>query len=272
MLDKILYDDVSSRHEYVIFSDAARKKSIPQYLDNRHIYGRISFAEDEVAFNKEVWLHEFQPLKQAPSEQIETVFTHIYQEGAWAKNQSGKGSSGVGSTAKNTKLYRDYLSQFLKTHQITSVVDLGCGDGEFSRLLDWTGIDYTGYDVVKSIIESNKEQHASSSIHFVNGNFLNMDLPQADLLVCKDVLQHLPNGDIAFFLPQLKKYKYCLITNDIDPQNLTSNNCNVDVGGYRSIDLTKPPFNLIGKKVFTFTSGMVKKQVLFIENKNLSKS
>jgi hypothetical protein len=43
--DKICYDDESYRYEYVIFSDSARKQKIPQYIDNRKIYGYISFAE-----------------------------------------------------------------------------------------------------------------------------------------------------------------------------------------------------------------------------------
>jgi glycosyltransferase involved in cell wall biosynthesis len=37
------YDDGSGRHEYVIFSASARKASVPQYLDNRQIYGYILF-------------------------------------------------------------------------------------------------------------------------------------------------------------------------------------------------------------------------------------
>lgn len=47
VLDQMCYDDESARYEYVIFSDNARKKDIPQYLDNRQIYGYISFAENE---------------------------------------------------------------------------------------------------------------------------------------------------------------------------------------------------------------------------------
>ena len=45
-LDKISYDDNSYRYEYVIFSDSARKNNIKQYLDNREVYGRVTFAED----------------------------------------------------------------------------------------------------------------------------------------------------------------------------------------------------------------------------------
>lgn len=53
VLDKICYDDESWRYEYVIFSDSARKQNIPQYIDNRKIYGYISFAETTEEFEKE---------------------------------------------------------------------------------------------------------------------------------------------------------------------------------------------------------------------------
>jgi hypothetical protein len=58
-LDKICYDDESWRYEYVIFSDSARKQNIPQYIDNRKIYGYISFAENQEEFEMESFLNTF---------------------------------------------------------------------------------------------------------------------------------------------------------------------------------------------------------------------
>jgi hypothetical protein len=59
VLDKICYDDESWRYEYVIFSDSARKHNIPQYIDNRKIYGYVSFAETKEEFEKEQFLDTF---------------------------------------------------------------------------------------------------------------------------------------------------------------------------------------------------------------------
>jgi len=50
------YDDESYRYEYVIFSDVARKNNIPQYLDNRELYGYITFCETEEDFQKNWWI------------------------------------------------------------------------------------------------------------------------------------------------------------------------------------------------------------------------
>ena len=59
VLDKIRYDDGSERYEYVIFSDCARQADIPQYLDNRLVYGYISFAENKEEFEREPFLSNF---------------------------------------------------------------------------------------------------------------------------------------------------------------------------------------------------------------------
>jgi glycosyltransferase involved in cell wall biosynthesis len=40
------YADGSSRHEYVVFSDRARKMGIPQYIDNRQVYGYLTPGDD----------------------------------------------------------------------------------------------------------------------------------------------------------------------------------------------------------------------------------
>ena len=61
-LRHLSYDDGSGRYEYVIFSHSARRSHIPQYLDTRRSYGRISFAEDHAALIAEPWFAEFQPV------------------------------------------------------------------------------------------------------------------------------------------------------------------------------------------------------------------
>jgi glycosyltransferase involved in cell wall biosynthesis len=43
-LSDLAYEDGTARHEYVIFSETARRRDIPQYLDNRQVYGYVAFA------------------------------------------------------------------------------------------------------------------------------------------------------------------------------------------------------------------------------------
>ena len=46
VLPQLNYNDGTERHEYVIFSDSARKAGIPQYFDNRQIYGYLTLTEE----------------------------------------------------------------------------------------------------------------------------------------------------------------------------------------------------------------------------------
>jgi hypothetical protein len=43
----LTYEEDSVRHEYVVFSDSARKAGIPQYIDNRQVYGYVTFGEGD---------------------------------------------------------------------------------------------------------------------------------------------------------------------------------------------------------------------------------
>ncbi|WFP65863.1 glycosyltransferase family 25 protein [Mesorhizobium sp. WSM4904] len=47
VLNELTYDDGTSRYEYVIFADSARKAGIIQYMDNRQVYGYITFGDHE---------------------------------------------------------------------------------------------------------------------------------------------------------------------------------------------------------------------------------
>jgi hypothetical protein len=46
VMPRMRYVDGSDRYEYVSFSDNCRKQNIPQYLDNRQVYGYLSLTED----------------------------------------------------------------------------------------------------------------------------------------------------------------------------------------------------------------------------------
>ena len=59
IIPEITYDDESYRYEYVIFSDSARKKQIPQYLDTREVYGYLTFAENSNKLVNEPWFLSF---------------------------------------------------------------------------------------------------------------------------------------------------------------------------------------------------------------------
>lgn len=202
-------------------------------------------------------------------EDREKTFTQIYDYGWWGKNTDGKGTSGFGSVVEHVQPYMELIQQFIDQNEITSVVDFGCGDWVLSREINWHGAIYIGVDVVKHVVEKNQKQFSNASTFFVHADGLNISLPKADLLICKDVLQHLSNEDVLLFLSQIHKFKHCIITNDIDKDTLTSDNQNIVTGSGRTLDLTQPPFNIVGEKILTFPCPPVgqldsMKQVLYI--------
>lgn len=202
------------------------------------------------------------PAAVALSGTAENVFDRIYRDRIWGTNERGVGRSGFGSTLEFTKFYRVFLQDFLAAHDIRTVVDAGCGDWEFSREIDWSGIDYLGCDIVESVIAENTRRHGAPNIHFVACDITATDLPRADLLIVKDVLQHLSNQDIERFLEQLEKYEHVLIINDVDPDTFSASNQDIRTGEYRPLDLTRPPFDLPMTKLFAWHHGGYTKLVL----------
>jgi len=126
----------------------------------------------------------------ASTEATRSAFASIYSGATWGTNDKGIGNSGTGSTLRATALYRTFLQQFLKDNHIASVVDAGCGDWEFSKAIDWTGIDYKGFDIVDAVIAADKKLYTKPNVHFFGANIVEKDLPPADLLISKHVLQH----------------------------------------------------------------------------------
>ncbi|TPJ75281.1 glycosyltransferase [Mesorhizobium sp. B2-5-13] len=47
VLIELTYEDATSRYEYVIFADSARKAGVVQYMDNRQVYGYITFGDGQ---------------------------------------------------------------------------------------------------------------------------------------------------------------------------------------------------------------------------------
>lgn len=192
--------------------------------------------------------------------EAEKAFTKIYSYGTWDES----GFSLSGSQVEVTREYMDYLQEFLKTHEIKKVVDLGCGDWAFSRYIDWEGIEYIGYDIVPSVIERNTRLFSAPNITFIYANIEEIDLPDADLVLCKDVFQHLPNTSIHHLLKKMEKYPRCIITNYIDMVKPNRNNRDIKIGYYHPISLTKAPFNVQGEVVLRFLSGIGCKETVYI--------
>ena len=175
---------------------------------------------------------------------LQLKFEDIYREDHWTNG------SGPGSLPKHTIEYRAFLSKFIAENKIEKVTDLGCGDWQSTRLMDWNGIHYVGLDVVRWIVERNNEIYGSESIEFRHFTDL-AQLPGGDLCICKEVFQHLPNDVVQAHLNVIsRRYRFALITNFVEPEE----DCNreIGIGDGRPLRLEQPPFNARGCNVFSY--------------------
>lgn len=178
---------------------------------------------------------------------MKAVFTRIHALNIW------RCGSGEGSLPEHTKSYRRFLERFIRDRQIRSVVDYGCGDWQFSRLINWDGVRYLGLDIVDSLIEHHLQTYRKDNITFEVLARTPVEFPDAELIILKDVLQHWSHQSIRLFLLKIIRYKFALITNCVNPYGPTDNRDILD-GDFRPLDLTRPPFSCEMAKVFQFTN------------------
>jgi len=175
---------------------------------------------------------------------MRAAFTAVYERADWT------GGSGPGSGEAETGIWRPFLQRYLADCDVRSVLDLGCGDWQSTRLIDWSGTAYHGIDVVPAVIEADRARYAAPPwITFRCADITTCPLPAADLVIVKEVLQHWPNADIAAFRKRLS-WRRALIVNDYDPG---LGNPDIAAGGYRPLDLAAPPFNWPVREVCQWT-------------------
>ena len=141
---------------------------------------------------------------------MKDTFTNIYDKKIW-----GKGSGTGSRMSRNSRKYIDILESIIKKYNINTICDIGCGDWEFSKYIDFSGTKYLGIDCVDSVIKNNnkkyKKKNISFKVHCIDSN----NIPSGyDLIILKDVIQHWSDKDILQLFPKiLKNNKYVFCTN-----------------------------------------------------------
>lgn len=178
--------------------------------------------------------------KQNSSIEMDTMmykFTKIYKYHKWVRG------SGRGSDKECTNEYRLLIKQIFTKYNIKTIIDFGCGDWKMLSSYNFeNNQSYTGYDIVKSVIDANKKKFARNNIEFIQIDNSLTKLKKGDIILIKDVFQHWNNENIINFIRNiLPFYKYALITNKY---NYSNNNKNIEIGSCRSLDLERAPFNM----------------------------
>lgn len=181
---------------------------------------------------------------------VAETFSEIYEKNVWG-GSDGEFYSGEGSTEKYSQKYIDAIKNFIAEKDIKRVVDLGCGDFRVASKFVFGDFHYTGCDVVPSLIEHNQKKFGGETIEFRCVNIIEDELPEGDLCLIRQVLQHLSNAEISKILENCKKYKYLIVTEHYpNPNKNIIPNLDIPHGPemrlhYDSaVFLEKPPFNL----------------------------
>lgn len=171
---------------------------------------------------------------------LQNKFTHIYDTNHWQSKQS---VSGRGAELEQTLVLRNELSQLLKKYQVTTLLDLPCGDFYWMQYVDLSGVQYVGADIVSPLIEQNRQQYQAPTIEFKVLDITSSDLPKVDLVLCRDCFIHLSYAHIRQAIANLKQSgsKYLLTTTYAN----YSLNYNIPSGSWRPVNLQKPPFNFV---------------------------
>ncbi len=166
-------------------------------------------------------------------------------------HRDGQGS-GPGSASAYTSRYRAFLEAFIRDRKVRSIVDYGCGDWQFSKLVDWGDVEYVGLEIVPGLVDRLQADYGNERRRFVCVDADHPNIQGCDLLIAKDVVQHLTNGDILL-LERLfsEKASHIIWVNDLD-QDPSKNNHEIHRGDYRKLDLRLPPFQFKGEMLFRF--------------------
>jgi SAM-dependent methyltransferase len=169
------------------------------------------------------------------------AFSRIALEQRW-----GDVLSGTGSTLDATDSARRIIAQVIRDYRIASLLDVPCGDfGWMPRVLDDCdpGLRYVGCDIVPELVQRNARAHPQHDFRVID--FVRDELPVADLIVCRDALQHLPVPAIQQALQNFSRSgcSYLLATTHLRRTGYR-NGQPCRPGSCRDRNLMLPPFNL----------------------------
>ena len=167
------------------------------------------------------------------------VFEKIYRTNFWASDES---RSGLGSESGFAAAYRQRLQHCLADIGARRLFDAPCGD------LNWIlplardpAIDYAGGDISASLIADTRRRYPDVDLRVFD---VCVDaFPEADAWHCRDCLFHLPFADIRRALENFtgSGIPFALLTTH---RALIHRNLDVAAGGFRYLDLERPPFSL----------------------------
>lgn len=165
------------------------------------------------------------------------VFTRILNNKTWGHSES---LSGSGSSLKNTRNIIQELPKLLAHYKIRRMTDIPCGDFNWMKEVNLTGVDYIGGDIVDALIEKNRNIERNG-IKFDIIDLLNDKLPDVDLILTRDCLVHLSYEDIITAIRNIMRSDATWLLTTTFPGR--EKNIDILTGKWRPLNLEIAPFN-----------------------------
>ncbi|MGH2760940.1 MAG: class I SAM-dependent methyltransferase [Actinomycetota bacterium] len=149
--------------------------------------------------------------------------------------------SGPGSSLDETAAVRAELPRIVDAYGIRSVLDIPCGDFFWMKEVPLE-IAYIGGDVVKRIVDDNNRRYGSDRRRFIRLDLRVYPLPRVDLVLCRDILDHLSFSDIHGSIDNVIRSGATYLIATTYPER----DANEDIrsGDWRPVNLQREPFRL----------------------------
>ncbi|QED38983.1 class I SAM-dependent methyltransferase [Antarcticibacterium arcticum] len=176
------------------------------------------------------------------------AMVQIYEKNLWG-GENSKFYSGFGSHHPETvDPYIAEVFAFLKDLESPPVVcDLGCGDFNIGKELVKYSKKYIAADIVPDLIAHNKKTFKAENLEFRALDIAKDELPQGDIAILRQVLQHLSNAEIKQVVAKLYDFQYVILTEHLPEDDFVPNEDIISGQGIRlkkqsGVNLLAPPF------------------------------
>lgn len=182
----------------------------------------------------------FFPERHLQSEEnLKNRFSKIYFQNIFGGKVSRSGS---GSDMVQTAEIRRELPKLIQEYGIRTFMDAPCGDLHWMKETALNVGHYIGVDIVGPLIEKNRKAFGKAGTSFLCLDLAKDELPQADIIFCRDCLVHLTYDEICKVIANFKRSNstYLLTTTFTDRRD------NIDLvleNIWRPLNLEMPPFN-----------------------------
>jgi len=139
------------------------------------------------------------------------VLLQVSRDATWEGDAPGLRAGG-GVTSRRAAVYASSVLAFAREHGVRNIVDLGCGDFTVGARLVEGGLGYVGVDIVPDLVARNERLFGRDGVRFVCRDIIADELPDGDLCLVRQVLQHLSNAQIEGVLRNVERYRHVLVT------------------------------------------------------------